>query len=323
MTSMLNPNWNASGDPNEVRGRGIGRAVESPCVAAPGSREIDLEVVQESPWRVFATSVRDAFTGPRAPDASDVSGGPELRVHWIRGRAPGKSLLASSLWHVAAVLILILPIWGFLPQPEHNLAPVQIELTYIPPKELPRINLPAHLPHPRSPKPAAQDSSTRAEHRGADAFDPQQTILSVPVRVTHPRQTLIQPDAPPTPPKVDPQLPNIVQWTAPAPPRPQFQISPTASAPHVHQHTVREVAAPEVPNSERNPADLNIAASPAGEPAAANAAGPHLRSHGSAARGADHDVGSTGSCVRCGRRRSRTAPADRAFGHTRSAGPAG
>jgi len=266
MTSMLNPNWNASGDSNGSLGRDLGAPSNLLCVAAPGSREIDLEVVRESPWRVFVTSVRDAFAGPRAPDAADVSGGPELRVHWIRGRTPGKAFLASCLWHAAAVLILILPIWGFLPKPEHNLAPVQIELTYFRPKELPRINLPAHIPKPPSPKSATQDSETRPERRGADAFDPQQTILSVPVRVTHPRQTLIQPDAPPTPPKVDPQLPNIVQWTAPAPPRPQFQISPTASAPQVQRRVVREVAVPEMPNSEKNPAELNIAASPSANP---------------------------------------------------------
>jgi TonB family protein len=263
---MLNPNWNSNEEPNGPPALDPGTPSSLLAVVAPGSREINLEVVQESPWRVFATSVQEAFTGPRAPDSADVSGGPELRVHWIRGRTPGKPFLASCLWHVAAVLILILPIWGFLPEPDRNLAPVQIELTYIPPKELPRINLPAHIPKPPSPKAATQDSATRSEHRGADTFDPQQTILSIPVRVTHPRQTLIQPDAPPTPPKVDPQLPNIVQWTAPAPPRPQFQISPTASAPQVQRRVVRDVAVPEVPNSEKNPADLNIAASPAVNP---------------------------------------------------------
>src|ERR1700691_1001989 len=107
MTSMLNQNWNA--DPNPRVTPDSGGPSSLLAVAAPGSREIDLEVVQESPWRVFVTSVRDAFTGPRAPDATDVSGGPELRVHWIRGRAPGKPFLASCLWHVATVLILILP----------------------------------------------------------------------------------------------------------------------------------------------------------------------------------------------------------------------
>jgi TonB family protein len=70
---------------------------------------------------------------------------------------------------------------------------------------------------------------------------------------------LIQPDAPPTPPKIVPQLPNIVQWAATTPGKPQLQISPTASAPRIEQHTVRDVAAPDVANNEKNPVPLNIA----------------------------------------------------------------
>src|ERR1700688_2821612 len=111
MMSNINPDWTSNGDPNARLKPVSGVAPRLLAAAAPGGRAISFEVVRESPWWVFVTSVRDAFTGPPAPKATDVSGGPELRVHWIRGRAPGKPFLASWLWHVATVLILILPIW--------------------------------------------------------------------------------------------------------------------------------------------------------------------------------------------------------------------
>jgi len=61
---------------------------------------------------------------------------------------------------------------------------------------------------------------------GADAFHPRQRIFTDPVRPTHPRQTLINSAAPPEPPKILPNLPNIVQLqqtTGPA--RPRLEIS--------------------------------------------------------------------------------------------------
>ncbi len=54
-------------------------------------------------------------------------------------------------------------------------------------------------------------------------------------KVTHPRQTLIQPDVPVNAPKVDVQLPNMVQWATAAPPKPQLQLSPTAAAPKMKE----------------------------------------------------------------------------------------
>ncbi len=51
----------------------------------------------------------------------------------------------------------------------------------------------------------------------------------------------------------------MVQWDTPAVPKPQLQLSPTAAAPTQRQRVVREVATPEIPNSEKNPADINIA----------------------------------------------------------------
>ena len=84
----------------------------------------------------------------------------------------------------------------------------------------------------------------------------------MPVSVTHPRQTLIRPDAPSTPPKIEPALPNIVQWAARLNPKPQMQFAPSASAPNIRRRAAADVAAPEVANLEKNSGPLNIASAP-------------------------------------------------------------
>ena len=63
-------------------------------------------------------------------------------------------------------------------------------------------------------KPAAKKVETPkpTDQPAADEFHPRQTILSLPLHVTHPRQTLIQPSAPAEPPRIVTPLPNIVQW---------------------------------------------------------------------------------------------------------------
>jgi TonB family protein len=230
--------------------------------ANSGENDCNLGVAWESPWQEFRTSLLDFFVGLRPQPESDFSSERPLRVDWIGGRVPGRAVLASSLWHVAAIMILILPIWGFLPQAEHTLAPVQIEVVYFPVRNLPPILLPSPAVKSSHPVKRADEAVKSAEPPGADAYHPRQTILSIPVKVTHPRQTLIQPDAPISAPKVDVQLPNIVQWATATPPKPQLQLTPTNAAPHLKQRAVRDVAVPEVANNEKNPGSLNIAAAP-------------------------------------------------------------
>ncbi|MGA9144413.1 MAG: hypothetical protein WB007_11715, partial [Candidatus Acidiferrales bacterium] len=232
---------------------------------SPHSRlpRLDLGVDWESPWHEFRTSVRDFFAGPRAPkeapDSGDSgSGNSAFRVEWVRGKLSGWAFTASSLWHVAIVLLLILPIWGFLPATQHNLAPVRIELTYQPSQDLPPISLPGLKSKPSPPG----DPTKPLPPLGADAFHPRQTILSMPVHVTHPRQTLIQPDAPAAAPKIETPMPNLVEWTAPSAPRPQLQFSAPAAAPRARHRAAQDVAAPDVANAEKNSGPLNIAATP-------------------------------------------------------------
>jgi TonB family protein len=222
---------------------------------------LDLGVDWESPWQEFRTSLRDFFEKSQAPKESELPQDSHLRVHWIRGRNSGWAFAASSAWHVIVVVLLILPIWGFLPATAHNLAPVQIELTYTPSaQDLPHISLPAPGPKRNAPRTPKLPTTDPPIQQGADAFHPRQTILSVPIRVTHPRQTLIRPDAPPTPPKIEPALPNIVQWASiPAIPKPRIQLAPSVSAPKMQRRAAANVVAPDVANAEKNPGPVDIA----------------------------------------------------------------
>lgn len=229
---------------------------------------LDLGIDWGSPWREFRTSLGWFFTGQRPPKDSELAKNSNLRIHWVGGRNSGWAFAASSLWHALVVVLLLLPIWGFLPATARNLAPIRVELNMTAPEDLPPIRLRAPAqpaPGPKRnalPTPKLQPNDPPAQD-GADAFHPRQTILSIPVRITHPRQTLIQPDAPMAPPKIEPELPNIVQWAASAPaPKLQLQLSPSAAAPKMRERTVDNSVAPDVANAERNAGPLNIAASP-------------------------------------------------------------
>ncbi len=227
---------------------------------------LDLAIEWESAGQEFRTSVRDFFAGPRPAKEAGAGSERVLRAEWIQGRVPGRAMVASCLWHVAAVWILILPIWGFLPSARPTLAPVQIELTwYAEPADLPAVLAPAVRAKPSRPlvktgntvKLPAESRSARA-----DAYHPRQTILSIPVRVTHPRQTLLQPSAPPAPPKIAPALPNIVRWAANEAPRLRMPLSQTTSAPIIRPRAARDVAAPEIANPAKNSRPLNLVAAP-------------------------------------------------------------
>jgi len=229
---------------------------------------LDLGVDWESPWQEFHTSLRDFFDKAPVPTEAELPQDADLRVHWIRGKTPGWAFAASSMWHVLAVVLLILPIWGFLPATAHNLEPPRVDVTWNPAAEdLPKISLPAARPKRRALRVPKTASSASDLEPGADAFHPRQTILSMPVRVTHPRQTLIRPDAPAVAPKVESELPNIVQWATTAPiPKLQPQFAPSAAAPKMLRRASAEIAAPDVANNEKNAGPLNIAPAPVVNP---------------------------------------------------------
>ncbi|HJZ52257.1 MAG TPA: TonB family protein [Candidatus Acidoferrales bacterium] len=220
---------------------------------------LDLGVDWGSPWQEFWSSWRTYFSRERAPEDAELPADSDLRVEWIQGKFPGRAFTAAALWHVAAIAIILLPIWHFLASDPPNLAPVRIELTWTnPSQDLPPISLPGHdvKPSPRG------DPAKPLPRKGADAFHPRQTILSEPAQLTHPRQTLIQPDAPATPPKIETPLPNIAEWAAsPAPPKPQLHLGSAAAAPEMRHRATADLTAPEV-NQEKNAGPLDIAASP-------------------------------------------------------------
>jgi TonB family protein len=234
---------------------------------------LDLGIDWESPWSEFRSSVRDFLAGQRAPKNHELPADSDLRVDWIEGKNSPWAFAASSVWHVIALVLLVLPIWGFLPATAHNLAPPDIAVSWTAPQDLPPIHLQAPiLPTPK-PERRATVLPTIVEEQppapnGADAFHPRQTILSIPVRITHPRQTLIEPAAPMTPPKIDAQLPNLVEWAANTPaPKVELQLAPSSAAPRMRERKRSSAVAPQIANLEKNPGPLNIASSAVVNPA--------------------------------------------------------
>ena len=198
------------------------------------------------------------LSGPRAGFGRPLSN--YFRHSWVTSQFPGRALVASILLHIA-FFVLPFPSFG-----EMRARPVKrfenVKITwYGMPQDLPPVRprgktaLPSPPGEPDKPLP----------RRGADAFHPRQTIISAPVRPNHPRQTLIQPEAPSMPPKVLPDLPNIMQWAeAPQPARPRINISQRdlRRLPKAQQRKVEEVAVPSMPNLEREVGEFNLASSP-------------------------------------------------------------
>ncbi len=231
-------------------------------MAAPPSRPIlyrprlpQLEVAWESRRHAFLGSLRAVFRGPKAPKGWPL--GWYFRDSWVRSPFPTRALIASLLWHIVFI---------YFPfpmrresRPRQDLQFPRIEVTwYGSARDLPLL-LPPGLPARPSPP---REPNKALPRRGADAYHPRQTIISsTPARPTHPRQTLIQPDAPPTPPKILPPLPNIVQWSeSKQPAKPRLNFRP--AAPKVRLKRVPlTVPVPEVPNLEKRAGELNIASS--------------------------------------------------------------
>jgi TonB family protein len=218
---------------------------------------LDLGVDWESPWAEFRSSLHDFFKGPKAPADNTLPKDADLKVDWIEGKLGKRGYALSAVWHILAVVLICLPIWHFLAIEPKPFELPQPELTWTSPAvDLPPIALKGPDPKP-SPK---GDPAKPLAQKGADAFHPRQTILAEPVKITHPRQTLIQPDAPPAPPKIDPQLPNVVQWAgAPTQQPPQLKMQTTVSQAKIKRREVTDVAAPEVANDATHAGPLNIA----------------------------------------------------------------
>jgi TonB family protein len=222
---------------------------------ATGPREPRLSVAWQTRGSRISESLRALLSGPRAP--KEFRGGRFFRDCWVKRHVPRRSIAFSIVWH-AAMLVVLIQFGSFLLSSPRATMVDNYDLSWSGPiNDLPLI-MPATLK--KRPSPAGDPAKPLAK-LGADAFHPRQTLISAPKHPNHPRQTLIRPDAPQEPPKILPALPNIVQWAA-EPPRPQRNISSEKllQQPKTQQRTTK-IDSPEIPNAEKNIADINFASS--------------------------------------------------------------
>src|SRR5713226_1175362 len=167
---------------------------ERPPAQQPRSVEPKLEIAWGGFHQGFWSSVAALF-GPSA--AKNFRCASAFRASWVEGRVPKRAVIAAALWHAAFLALpFSLLTWS---GPIDDLP--LLEIPRAKPKAAPPVN-----PKTKLQEPAPQPS--------VDAFHPRQRIFTDPVRPTHPRQTLINskwPKAPFEPPKLLPNLPNIVQ----------------------------------------------------------------------------------------------------------------
>jgi protein TonB len=179
----------------------------------------------------------------------------------VPNRLPLIGFLLAALLHAA---FFVIP-WPNIPiTPRVNHAFDDTQLTWSGPiNDLPLLSIPKN-----KEKSAAKSDTPKPVSESADAYHPRQRINTDPVHPTHPRQTLINPSAPPDPPKLLPQMPNIVQVAAAVPARPHVEIDEKTLAKSrpkaVKTVSASDVPAPEISNLEQHTAMLNIAATPAG-----------------------------------------------------------
>src|SRR5258708_23748912 len=194
-------------------------------VAKPVTNPVRLEMGQgpklDVAWGSFHqgifSSIASVLTWTGVP--KDVLAGSFFKECWVERRIPRRALVAAALWHFVFVLMP----FPRLPAARHFSAFDNTELTWSGPiADFPLVEMKTPKAKPSSrgepDKPLAPE--------GADAFHPRQRIFTDPVRPTHPRQTLINSAAPLEPPKLLPNLPNMVQLQQSAgPARPRLQIS--------------------------------------------------------------------------------------------------
>lgn len=238
----------------------LGQEVKSAtAVHLPGRTTPQLHVG----WGEFRQSLSSSalllFGGPKAP--KKFQSGNFFRDCWIEGSVPRRAVIAAALWHI---VFFIFPFPSLPSGPRKNTAFENVELTWSGPiNDLPLLDIPGAKakPTPRG------EPEKPLPPKGADAFHPRQRIFTDPVHPNHPRQTLINRAAPPEPPKLLPNLPNIVQLPAMAgPARPRLRISEETLKklrPKVRRvATVTTAPLPDVPTLDPQLAAIPLPASP-------------------------------------------------------------
>jgi TonB family protein len=227
-----------------------------------GKVEPKLDIAWGAFHQGFCSSVAALF-GPWA--SKDALKSSPFRDSWVEGRVPKRAVIAAALWHIA---ILALPISLFKAMPHRDPLLQNMQVAWKGPiDDLPLLEIarekPKEAPAPK-PKPVEPLPTL-----GADAFHPRQRIFTDPVHPTHPRQTLINPKAPPVPPKLLPNLPNIVlfeQVAGPAKPRLEISEEMIKKARPNEKRQATTTAAPpvDIPNMQQQVAEMNLPAEQSG-----------------------------------------------------------
>ncbi len=237
----------------------LGQAAKpAPAVRVCPTRLPKLDIAWGSFHQGIGSSLGALFSRSPVPRRIAIEG--FFKDCWIERRIPRRALVAAALWHV---VFLVMPFPQFPGRLRHNSSLDNVELSW----SGPITDLPWLQPKAPKAKPSPRGESQKPfPPEGADAFHPRQRIFTDPVRPTHPRQTLINSAAPMEPPKILPNLPNIVQiQELPGPARPRLQISLEALAKLRPKQrrvaTVTDAPPPDVPVFEQKPAEMALIAS--------------------------------------------------------------
>jgi protein TonB len=212
-----------------------------------------LDVAWGSFHQGIGSSIAAVLTWTRVP--KNFLAGSFFKECWVERRIPRRALVAATLWHFVFVLM---PFPQLPASPRHYSAFDNTEITWSgPTTDFPLVDM-------KTPKAKPSPRGERAKPlppEGADAFHPRQRIFTDPVRPTHPRQTLINSAAPLEPPKILPNLPNIVQLQQTAgPARPRLEISQETLS-KLRPRKLRQVKltaepAPDIPTLDQKLGDI-------------------------------------------------------------------
>src|SRR5229473_5768602 len=200
---------------------GQATAVARAPVRAPAVRPPKLDIAWGSFHQGIGSSLGVLLRKSPVPKKFSIDG--FFKYCWIENKLPRRAVVAAALWHI---VFFVMPFPQFPARAHHNTSFDNVELSWSGPiNDLPLLDMQAPKPKPK-PSPRGEPEKPLPPE-GADAFHPRQRIFTDAVHPTHPRQTLINSAAPPEPPKILPNLPNIVQFQQLAgPARPRLQISP-------------------------------------------------------------------------------------------------
>jgi TonB family protein len=233
----------------------LGPAIR-PAAAPPRPQLVKapkLDVAWGSFHQGIGSSLAAVLAWTRVP--KNFLAGSFFKECWVERKIPRRALVAAALWHFVFVLM---PFPKLPATARHNSALDNTEITWSGPiADFPLVEMKA-----RKPKPSPRGEPEKPlPPEGADAFHPRQHIFTDPVHPTHPRQTLINSAAPPEPPKILPNLPNIVQFQQlVGPARPRLEISQETLS-KLRPRELRKVKftaepAPDLPTLDQKLADI-------------------------------------------------------------------